>query len=239
MKYIIAGFFVIIVFLLFSSQDNLEVYAIKYGESSYRSDDIYEQDYLDKEIPFAWMFYVIKYKDRIILIDTGFQDHLFIEKYYRDSLLILEDLDIKPAEVTDIIVTHSHFDHIGNVDKFPDAKIYIQKEELANFPKKSNNIVAFDGSYEIGDFLKIEKIGGHTIGSSIVRFKHKGKEYILTGDECYLIDNCLGKPIGAYYNIENNKKFINSLESEIILPFHDPLIFERYRKINDWIARII
>ncbi|MEE9525351.1 MAG: MBL fold metallo-hydrolase [Candidatus Woesearchaeota archaeon] len=231
---------ILMVILSACSSNNLELYAVKYGDSSYDSDNIYYEDELEEDLPFAWMFYVIKYNEKIILIDTGFSDQELIEKYdidYKDPLELLKKLNIEPSQVTDVIITHSHFDHIGNVDKFPDSKIYIQKDELEKFKSREilkDNIITFDDVYWLYSIIKIEKIGGHTIGSSVVSFK----DNILTGDECYLLDNCKGKPIGTYYDIEKNKEFIEKLRTsnKKILTFHDPLIFE---EINSSIARII
>ena len=245
-----------LIFIVANKNKNLELYAIKYGDSLYHSKNIYYEDILNKPLPFAWMFYVIKYDKKIILVDTGFRKESFIESFnidYRDPVSLLKKLDIEPLQVTDVIITHSHFDHIGNVDRFINAKIYIQKDELENFKKYSKNqeildflednesLITFDETYTLYDLFKIEKIGGHTIGSSGISFSYKNKNYILTGDECYLLNNCQGKPIGTYYDIEKNKKFIEkikSLTNKVILTFHDPLIFDKYQKIDDSIIRI-
>jgi glyoxylase-like metal-dependent hydrolase (beta-lactamase superfamily II) len=88
---------------------------------------------------------VVKGNNRIILVDCGLPlntsdkfnriyavDH---SKYSLDKLL--KENDISPNEVTDVIVTHLHFDHAGALSKldgderiptFPNAKIHIQKK---------------------------------------------------------------------------------------------------------------
>lgn len=240
----------------FKRDIKLEVYALKYGDSLYHSRNIYYEDPFNEPIPFAWMFYVIKYKDKIILIDTGFEEEKYIKSFnidYRNPLDILKRLNIEPEKVTDVIITHSHFDHIGNVDKFTKAKIYIQEEELEHFKKnlknqeilsffKSNKIISFKNDYKLYNFFEIKKIGGHTIGSLVVSFDYNNKKYIITGDECYLIDNCKGNPIGIFYNIKKNKDFIewiNSVENKVILPLHDNKIFDEYPVVGDFIAKII
>lgn len=247
---------VVLIFIVDSKNKNLELYVIKYGDSLYHSKHVYYEDTLNKPLPFAWMFYVIRYGKKIILVDTGFRKESLIEFYnidYKNPLSLLKKLNIDPSQITDVIITHSHFDHIGNVDRFINAKIYIQKDELENFKKYSKNqeildffknnknLITFDEAYILYDLFKIEKIGSHTIGSSVVSFNHKNKNYILTGDECYLLDNCQGKMIGTYYDIKKNKKFIEKIKEiadKVILTFHDPLIFDKYQKIDDLIIRI-
>lgn len=245
-----------LIFIIDSKNKNLELYAIKYGDSLYHSKHIYYKDALNKPLPFAWMFYVIRYGEKIILVDTGFRKESLIVSYdidHKDPLSLLKKININSSQVTDVIITHSHFDHIGNVDRFINAKIYIQKDELENLKKYSKNqeildflennenLITFDETYTLYNLFKIEKIGGHTIGSSVVSFSYKNKNYILTGDECYLLDNCQGKPIGTYYDIEKNKKFIEKIKeiaNKLILTFHDPLIFDKYQKIDDSIIKI-
>ncbi len=254
--FILSLLVVTFVFLFSKKEGNLEIYALRYGKSTYHSKNIYYNDILNKSLPFSWMFYVIKYKDKTILVDTGFEEDLFIEFFnidYEHPLIVLERLGINPKEVTDVILTHSHFDHIGNVDKFKKAKIYIQEDELNEFKESSNdkdlvnflegnkNIIVFNKSYKLYNFFNIEKIGGHTLGSSVVSFFSENRKYILTGDECYLLDNCKGKPIGVYYDIDENKKFIERIKKEDnikILTFHDPLVFQKHQKINDSIVKI-
>ncbi len=241
------NYFYIIIFLLFlmtscNKKEKIELYSIKYGDSLYPTGDIYYNDKLNKEVEFSWLFYLIKYNNHIILVDTGFNNEKYIEQLkidFKDPLFLLVAMNIKPEDVTDIIITHSHFDHIGNIEKFPDAKIYIQKDEfeyfkknyksdvISNFINGNNNIITFDDSYVLYNIFKITKIGGHSIGSSIVSFNYMKKEYLITGDECYLYYNYSNqKPVGTYYNINKNIEFIKNIQgkNKIILTMHEPLI---------------
>ncbi len=96
---------------------------------------------------------LLKSKDRIVLIDTG-NGGDFIEKYgeklgtnfnkmygVHDNRLIdsLKKYGVKPEDVTDVVLTHLHFDHAGGatcvrdgkiVPTFQNAKYYVQKENL-------------------------------------------------------------------------------------------------------------
>ena len=225
-------------------EEGLELYAIKYGESKYPSKYIYSGDNSKRLLDFSWMFYLIKYGDKTILVDTGFSDKKLARAYHvnhTDPLMILRQMGILPEDVTDVIITHSHFDHMGNVDKFPKADIYIQEDELAWFMDTTRNlslkeffhqnkqrITTFESSFVLLDFFRITKIGGHTVGSSVVSFNHNKREYVLVGDECYLLDNYVSqKPIGTYYDTEKNKAFIAGLRripDVVVLTFHDPSV---------------
>lgn len=245
-------YLILSLFLIFScaKKIKIELYSIKYGDSLFPTSEIYYNDKLNKEVSFSWLFYLIKYNGHMILIDTGFNDEKYIEMFkinFKSPLTLLEELNIEPENITDIIITHSHFDHIGNIDKFPNARIYIQKDEFENFKKdntnenlnnfinENNKIIAFNDSYVLFDIFKITKIGGHSIGSSAVSFNYLKKDYFITGDECYLYYNYINqKPVGAYYNIKNNISFLKDLQGDnkIILTFHEPLIHMNSNRIK-------
>ncbi|HOV15045.1 MAG TPA: MBL fold metallo-hydrolase [Spirochaetota bacterium] len=221
----------------FSFSDSL--YGIKYGESTYSSRYIFFGDKENKQLPFDWLFYLIKTKDKIILIDCGFYSKNLIKLYdidYKSPITILQENNIKTDEITDVIITHSHFDHIENIVNFSNANIYIQEDELkfymndkfsnksvVNFLSSNKKIITFKENYNFSPNIKIIKIGGHTIGSSIVEFTLNKKKFLFVSDEIYVNENYSKKiGVGTYYNHKKNTEFINSLsndQSEILL-FH-------------------
>jgi len=235
--------FTMIVFLSSCGRNTLELYGIKYGESKYPSERIFHGDTLKNPVDFVWMFYAIKYNDRTILIDTGFSDKKLASSFdvdHSDPLELLQEIGIYPDDVTDVIVTHRHFDHTWNLSKFKNANIYIQQkefewlrkrvknQELRSFLNNSKNIVTFNDGLVIYDIFDISKIGGHTEGSSIVSFERPGKTYFLVGDEIYLLKNLSEEiPSGTHFDLNKNRTFINHLSKKkdiVVLPFHDPSV---------------
>lgn len=253
---IICCFLITACYFLLPSQKNFELYAIQYGESLFSTKKIFDDIKDNTQVPFAWLFYVLKIDEKIILIDTGFSDEKKIKKYninFQNPIELLRKSNINPEQITDIIITHSHFDHMGNVDQFDNAKIYISQTELTNFLKNTsnqktkdflidnNNLITFDNEINLFDTIKIKEIGGHTQGSSVVFIYNDNNKYVLTGDECYLIENCIqARPIGSLYDHEKNKIFIETISRSNyeILTFHDPKIFKKYERIFDWMVKI-
>ena len=86
-----------------------------------------------------FMFWLIKGNNgKIILVDAGFLSDLDIVKELHGSFYIrpdtvLSELDIKADNVTDIILTHPHWDHVDGVSLFPKAHIWIQKDDYNYF----------------------------------------------------------------------------------------------------------
>jgi len=230
------------------------VYGIIYGDSFYDSDNIFFDDVVGEEIPFIWMFYVVKFQDKVILIDTGFQDNDLAEKYgvtLRDSLSLLLEIGVISSDVTDVVITHSHFDHVSRIKDFEQAAVYMQRNEfevmknkeknaeLVAFLEQKSNLVLFDDTFKLYDLITVNKVGGHSIGSSVASFTSDGVDYVFVGDECYLLENCKGKLIGTYYDIGKNRDFVSSVREKKVLPSHDPYLREIYTQLNINILQII
>lgn len=226
----------------FGTEENeAELYAVKYGFSEFPESSIYYQGEKNKKAPFAWMFYILKGSGRIILVDTGFSDSSYVRQFgvtLKDPLELLESSGITPEDVTHVIITHSHFDHIGLVNKYKNAKIIIHKDALDFFFKvdkraaqelsESENLEVFKDKITLFDSILVYPVGGHAPGSSVLFFTLNGRKFCLAGDEAYLLSNVTEqKPVGTYSDLQRNRNFLKELkdlEDTAILTFHDPLI---------------
>jgi len=72
-------------------------------------------------------------KQHIALVDCGFRNDHWLSRYafssWEEPSEVLGRVGFKPEDVEAILVTHMHFDHIGNFEAFPNAKLYIQLDE--------------------------------------------------------------------------------------------------------------
>jgi len=90
-------------------------------------------------LPYCYV--VIKGQGHVAMVDVGYDHKAYGETLatmygVRDWLppdLVLEECGITPADVTTVFLTHSHFDHMGNTQAFPNAKFYIQERELSKW----------------------------------------------------------------------------------------------------------
>ncbi len=89
-----------------------------------------------RKLPYAYA--LLKGKGETILIDTGY-DHVNFGKTLADAYgvsnyhgprEVLAECGVAPEDVTTVLVTHAHFDHMGAIEHFPNAKFYLQKREL-------------------------------------------------------------------------------------------------------------
>jgi glyoxylase-like metal-dependent hydrolase (beta-lactamase superfamily II) len=155
--------------------------------------------------------------DRLVLIDAGI-GHKYNDKFAeiyavdhsRHTLKTsLAEKGFAPADLTDLILTHLHFDHCGGAteiidDKlqltFPNAAIYVQKSqwETANrpnarekasffqdniFPLKER-LVLIDGPTQLFPFLRLEPVDGHSRGQQVVLIQTEKYEILYAADLC-------------------------------------------------------
>jgi glyoxylase-like metal-dependent hydrolase (beta-lactamase superfamily II)/rubredoxin len=186
----------------------------------FRKDGFYSQpfafggeegmDKFDKSIRYRGTLqnYLIDTGDEVILVDTGLPAGTPEEAPDENSLAYtgkdistymeaLADLGYKPEQVTRILLTHKHSDHSGELKSFPNAKIYVNEEEIsADELQGLDNIVPVsftDGAYynfpasqKIVDGIYYIKAKGHTNGNSMVIVENDGLFYMLHGDITYV-----------------------------------------------------
>ena len=152
--------------------------------------------------------YLIDTGSEVILVDTGLPAGFPEEVPNEDSLIFIgkdissymdafKALGYKPEQVTKILVTHKHADHTGELKSFPNAKIYVNQEEIdAAELQGLTNIVPVsytDGAYynfpesqKIADGIYYIKAKGHTKGNSIIIVEMDGLFYMIHGDITYV-----------------------------------------------------
>ena len=152
--------------------------------------------------------YLIDTGKEVILVDTGLPAG-FPEESPDEKSMIYTGKDIstymeaftalgyKPEQVTKILVTHKHADHTGELRSFPNAKIYVNADEMGVEELKDiPNLVPVqftDGPYhnfpesqKIADGVYYIKAKGHTNGNSIIVVENDGLFYMLHGDITYV-----------------------------------------------------
>jgi glyoxylase-like metal-dependent hydrolase (beta-lactamase superfamily II) len=78
-------------------------------------------------------------KEHVALVDCGFRNDYWLEKYpfsnWEDPATVLGRVGYAPEDVDTILVSHMHFDHMGNFESFPNAKLFVQFEEYTGWSK--------------------------------------------------------------------------------------------------------
>ena len=206
----------------------MEITVVEYGKSVLSEDMIFINGDKNKLRDILMKVYLIKVGEKLILVDAGCETMPgFVTRDFIGSVQALNNMNIAADKITDVIITHSHHDHIECVKYFNNAIVHIQKDEYEKGKKYIPDyftVNVFEDEYQITKGLKVIKIGGHSKGSCIVEVKTNGKNYIIAGDECYLRE-CLTKkiPTGSSFNKDSSIEFIEkySHEKYTVLLCHD------------------
>ena len=171
----------------------------------------------------------------------------------------LKTLGYDASKVKVVVSSHSHLDHIGNIEMFPNAIHVLQKKELyqAWFPEKFQgrsspgtfvmadidnarefNYLELEGDYDLfGDgSVMILSTPGHTLGHQSMKVKlGSGKTIIMSQDAIWMQENLDGYPAGLNYSVLdytkslNRLKFMRDLEGAEIFMAHDQ---DQYAKMG-------
>src|SRR5229473_3928873 len=88
----------------------------------------------DEKTDIAMVVWLIRGRGRNVLFDSGFHREVWLKRFPTTDYLRPDEAvklaGVQPEDVTDIIVSHAHWDHMGGIDLFPKATVWIQKEEF-------------------------------------------------------------------------------------------------------------
>ena len=207
----------------------MKIIALKYGESVFGENYIFKSGRKDVLLPISFTIYLIQTENKNILVDVGCDDGAGFEmSLFKKPVDVLKEYGLSPNDITDVIITHSHHDHIEAIRYYENATIHIQKDEYVAAKKyipTSCDVNLIDDEFLLAENLIVRRIGGHSVGSCIVL----ADNYVLCGDECYY-EKCLTDKIctGSSYNEEESEKFIVEFSKNKYIPllFHDIKILQ-------------
>lgn len=197
----------------------MKITAVVYGKTTLPESMIFDGGDAAAHRRIALRSFLVETEERLILVDAGC---VTMPGYEVDShigtLRALSELGIAPTDITDLILTHHHHDHVECASSFHNARVYIQRDELPlakGYLDGCKNITTFDEELVVCEGVRVIRIGGHSIGSCIVSVTCEGTEYVISGDECYHPD-CLKKriPTGCAYSKERSRAFIEEYSKE-------------------------
>lgn len=88
----------------------------------------------DEKIDMVYVLWLIRGGGRNILFDSGFHRERWFEEWTIEDYLPPDEAvrlaGVTPEEITDVVISHAHWDHMGGIDLFPKATVWIQKEEF-------------------------------------------------------------------------------------------------------------
>jgi glyoxylase-like metal-dependent hydrolase (beta-lactamase superfamily II) len=142
-----------------------EAYAVRYAKLlDFRVANLVQGADRGRRLDIAMTVWVLKGPyGRTVLVDAGFYRPPHINDSVADYTRpdrALRPIGIAPEQVTDVIVTHMHWDHVDGVDLFPKARVWIQKDEYDYYTREAQQTVGDRRAPALGYIVAMRKLNG-------------------------------------------------------------------------------
>jgi glyoxylase-like metal-dependent hydrolase (beta-lactamase superfamily II) len=200
------------------------VYAIRYARRDARSGEhFYGHDPHDAPMPMDYFMWVAVSETGAVVIDAGFTPEVARERGREivcDPAEVLGRLGVAAADVGDVVLTHLHYDHTGNLAAFPRARFWVQDAEMAFWTGRyaargeigavitpgdvvdlvrlnfEHRLAFVDGDGRIAPGITVHRVGGHAPGLQVVLVETAGGPVLLASDASHF-----------YANLEQDRPF--------------------------------
>ncbi|TCP56399.1 glyoxylase-like metal-dependent hydrolase (beta-lactamase superfamily II) [Tamaricihabitans halophyticus] len=190
-----------------------EVLAVRYGTRTTYKSEVYLNFHTygepDTELEMDYFFWVVRNAERTLLVDTGFGAEVG-DRRNRTMLCppvdALAKLGLRPDDVTQVVLTHAHYDHIGNIGLFPNAEMHIARQEVEFWAGpyarraqlaaavepaetaaltemwRSGRLNVVEERATVAPGIELLVVGGHTPGQLIVLVSTDSGQVVLASD---------------------------------------------------------
>jgi glyoxylase-like metal-dependent hydrolase (beta-lactamase superfamily II) len=239
-----------------------EVYAIKYAHHARTAkENFLGGDPHDGPMPMDYFVWLVRGEGRVVVVDTGFNAAVATKRGRRVTLPVEEGLrrmGVEAGSVRDVVITHLHYDHVGNFDLFAQATFHLQDLEMQYATGRCMGVEAMRHAYEVEDVvgmvrrvyagrvrfhsgegevapgLTLHHVGGHTMGLQVVRVATRRGWVVLASDASHYYANMeQGRPFPIVYNVGDmvegwRRARALATSEDHVIPGHDPLVLARY-----------
>jgi glyoxylase-like metal-dependent hydrolase (beta-lactamase superfamily II) len=249
-----------------------EVHAVRYGTlPAFPVRSLIAGADSARRLDIALMVWLLRAPGRTVLVDAGFHREKFVQRWKPTDYVKPSDAvagaGVRPEDVTDIVVTHVHWDHMDGLDLFPRARIWIQRAEYEHHVGAdgralqpavdredaemlarlftAGRVTLVDGdAREIMPGVTVYTGGKHTFASQYVGVRTRAGTAVIASDNAYLYENLArGLPIAQTLDAASNlaaqaRMRTLAADPRLVVPGHDPEVFRRFPMVSARVARI-
>jgi glyoxylase-like metal-dependent hydrolase (beta-lactamase superfamily II) len=261
-----------------AGQPLYEVYAVKYATlANFPVSALVKGVDPFRKLDIAMMVWVIRGNGRTVVFDSGFYHDRFLQQwnprdFLKPSAAIFQSgitPAIKPEDVTDVVISHMHWDHADGMDLFPKAQIWLQQDEFTYYAGEAWQSKETHGGIDPDDVLTVVKLntqgrvklvhgdaqeilpgitcytgGKHTYQSQFLGVNTRAGIVVLASDNMYLYENLdrhlpIAQTLDAASNLAAQDRMKRlAFSPRLIIPGHDPAVFERFPKVGERAVRV-
>lgn len=224
-----------------------------------------------RRMDIAMSVWLIRGNNRTVLVDAGFYRDKFVQRWKPVNFITPAEAvrlaGVQPGDVTDIILSHVHWDHADGTDMFPNARVWIQRDEfqhhigpggetrdgaidpdiarmLASLSTRGRLQQVNGDSTEIIPGIRVFTGGKHTFGSQYVTVRTKNGTAVVASDNLHLYENLdnrrpIAQTLDSLSNLRAQDRMKRLASSpRLIVPGHDPAVFTRFERLANGVVRI-
>jgi glyoxylase-like metal-dependent hydrolase (beta-lactamase superfamily II) len=250
-----------------------EVYAVRYATiPAFQVSGLIAGADSSRRLDIAMMVWLLKGSDgRNVLVDAGFHRDDFVQRWHPNPFLTPSEAvaraGVKPEDVSDVIISHIHWDHLDGIDLFPKARVWIQREEfdyyldstgavkhraidagdaklLAQLAREGRVMLVDGDAKEIIPGITVYTGGKHTFASQFATVRIASGTVVVASDNVYLYENLarhvpIAQTLDSASNLRTQLRMTTlASDPRLIVPGHDPEVFVRFPAPGNGIARI-
>lgn len=174
-----------------------------------------------RKMNIAMIFWLVQGGGHTILFDSGFYRPQLFEGWsvadFRKPTEALRAAGVAPEDVTDVVISHMHWDHADGMDLFPKAHVWIQRDEYTYYTGEAWHHAGTHGGIEPDDVEALVKanIAGH------VSFVEGDDQQIFPGIRCY---------IGGKHTYQSQYISVRAKDGTVILASDNVYLYENLDK---------
>jgi glyoxylase-like metal-dependent hydrolase (beta-lactamase superfamily II) len=196
-----------------SATPTFDVHALRYySRSAAKSDEFFRYRLYgeaDQEIGMDYFFWLLQGGGHTVLVDCGFDRERAAAHGRRqdtDPTALLARMGVRPTDVEHIVISHMHYDHVGNLELFPNATVSMARQEFEfwNGPCAEKDLMQvivhaedvrivrkladqgrlqlIDGAETLFPGITATRLGGHTPGQLMVDVTTADGRIVLASD---------------------------------------------------------
>jgi glyoxylase-like metal-dependent hydrolase (beta-lactamase superfamily II) len=247
------------------------IYAVRYAHRQCTTSECFYGDYHASPMAMDYFVWALTNGTETVVVDLGFTEAVGTRRgrqFLRCPGEGLAELGVDCAAVRHVILTHFHYDHVGNYALFPHATFYVQDAEMAFYTGRHASQGAFrhsievddvcalvrlnyerrlafvDGSREVVPGVAVHHVGGHTAGMQIVTVAHARGRAVVASDASHYYRNFSERiPFNTLHDLPRMYAAFATIPElaaaeDLVLPGRDPLVLERLTPVGDGIVEL-
>lgn len=250
-----------------------EVYAIRYATiPRFRVAALIAGADTSRRMDLAMMVWLLKGSDgRNVLVDAGFHRDDLVRRWHPTDFVApseaVQRAGVQPTDISDVIISHVHWDHLDGIDLFPNARVWMQRAEfehhldsagtvkdraidaadaklLAEVAKQGRLMLVDGDGKEILPGITVYTGGKHTFASEYAAVRTTFGTVVVASDNVYLYENLerhvpIAQTLDSASNLAAQRRMLGMVsDPRWIVPGHDPTVFARFPTPGNGVALI-